>query len=147
MNSVFARISKWLMAFLLAATIILSGCSAGEQTEMDDVLVSGEISIADSGSSFSGATVYVRLEDVSQADAASTVVAEQVMRDVSSADLPLSFSLSGELPDEQANYIVSVHVDVDDNGALNAGDFITMESYPVITHGAPNRINVEVRPI
>jgi uncharacterized lipoprotein YbaY len=148
MNSMIARVSKWLMVFLLAGTIILSGCSAGEQTEMDDeVLVSGDITIVDSQSSFAGATVYVRLEDISQADAASTVVAEQVLRDISDTDLPLQFSLTGELFDEQANYIVTVHVDVDDNGALNTGDFITMESYPVLTHGAPKQISVQVRPI
>jgi uncharacterized protein (DUF2141 family) len=47
----------------------------------------------------------------------------------------------------RARYAVSVHIDVDGNGKINSGDFINMESYPVLTYGYPDNILVYVRQI
>jgi uncharacterized lipoprotein YbaY len=112
-------------------------------------LLCGEV-IFEGTRPFTDATVYVRLEDVSRLDAPSTVIAEQMIRHVShpaGSQQRLAFSLYGQLPDDQASYIVQVHVDVDGDGRVSSGDYRSMESYPVLTHGYPNQVTVRVREV
>ncbi len=112
----------------------------------DELLVSVEITFEDA-ESFSGATVYVRLEDVSRADMPAQVVAEQVLRDVSlRPDRPakLMINLRGKAVDEQARFAVRVHADLDGDGQISRGDYISMESYPVLTFGNPHEAIVRV---
>jgi uncharacterized lipoprotein YbaY len=112
-------------------------------------LVSGEVMV-EGARGLSGARVRVALEDVSRADAPATIIAEELMRDVTydpTQGRPLPFRLDGEIPDERASYVVRVHVDVDGDGEISQGDFISMESYPVLTHGNPDRVTVRVHEI
>jgi uncharacterized lipoprotein YbaY len=100
--------------------------------------------------SFCGATVYVRLEDVSQADAPSRVAGEQVIHNVSrppGRPRLLPINLRSEMPKERSSYVVRVHVDVDGDGQVSRGDYITMESYPVLTFGHPNWVTVRVHEV
>ncbi|HEY0078884.1 MAG TPA: YbaY family lipoprotein [Pyrinomonadaceae bacterium] len=117
----------------------------------DEPLVTGSILFDEDAGAFSGATVYVRLEDVTYADAASKVLAEQVMRDVSRAeggsDYPLEFRLYGRLTDKRASYNLRVHVDVDGDGEVSLHDYVTMQSYPVLTQGRPRKLNVRVHEV
>jgi hypothetical protein len=46
----------------------------------NQLLVEGEVVFDEMGSSFTNATAYIRLEDTSRADAASRIVAEQVIQ-------------------------------------------------------------------
>jgi uncharacterized lipoprotein YbaY len=108
------------------------------------------IIFCEEGQAFERATVYVRLEDVSRADGPADVVAEQVIPNVSYQEahaVGLRFSLPGELLDERASYAVRVHVDVNRDGRVNRGDYLSMESYPVLTHGYPDRVTVRVREV
>lgn len=116
----------------------------------DEPLVSGSILFDEDARAFSGATVYVHLEDVSYADASSKVVAEQVMRDVSRrarSTEQLEFKIYGRLTDERASYSVRVHVDVDGDGEVSLHDYITMQSYPVLTQGHSRNLSVRVREV
>ena len=120
------------------------------------VLIKGNI-IFDKNNvkSFSGATIYVRLEDVTMQDAPSKLILQQVIKDVSYDDLTehnqkkFEFELIGDTAiDFQNMYAISVHFDVDNNGKVTLGDFINMESYPVITHGYPkDKVSVHVRQV
>ena len=113
-------------------------------------LVKGKITFEEGAPPFTGATVYVRLEDITLADAASEVVAEYVERDVAfdpKTDRDLSFAIAGEAADSRASYAVRVHVDIDGDGEITEGDFISMQSYPVITFGRPTEISVLVRQV
>jgi hypothetical protein len=113
-------------------------------------LVEGEIRFEDSGSSFAGGTAYIRLEAASQIDAASSIIAEQVIQDVShqtGGDERLRISLRGEMPREETRCIVTVHIDMGGDGEVSQGDYITMESYPVLTLGYPQQISVTVRQV
>lgn len=113
------------------------------------LLLRGEIIFDKSNNgikSFTGARVYIRLEDVTMQDAPSKLILEQVIKDVSYDNnisnhhhqKKLEFELFGEtVVDVRRSYTISVHVDVDNDGKINSGDFINMESYPVITHGYP----------
>ena len=113
-------------------------------------LLTGSIIFDEDAGAFSRATVYVRLEDVTYADASSKILAEQVMRDVSRAgsnDRPLEFRLYGRLADKRANCNLRVHVDVDGDGEVSLHDYITMQSYPVLTQGHPRKLTVRVHEV
>lgn len=112
--------------------------------------VRGEIYFGEGGEAFSGATAYVRLEEVSRADAPSRIVAEQIIHPVNwrpGQSTMFTFALSGPAPDGHARYIVSVHLDLNGDGQVSRGDFITMESYPVPTRGNASFITVQLRKI
>ena len=113
-------------------------------------LVKGEILLGEAERSFTGATVHVHLEDVSYADAPSRVVAEQVIPDVShepGTEHTLRFALYGDAPDEKGRYIVTVHVDLQGQGRVTRGNYLSVESYPVLTHGNPNQLSVRLREV
>jgi uncharacterized lipoprotein YbaY len=113
------------------------------------LLVTGEVLFEKGARPFSGATVYIRLEDNSRADAASRIIAEQVVRDFSHKQKGggVEFKLYGEPPEERADCNVRVHVDVDGDDEVSVGDYITMESYPVLTYGHPRHVSVTVREV
>jgi len=116
----------------------------------DVQLVSGEVRFGEGNEAFSEATAYVRLEDVSRADAPSRTIAEQVIRHVSyqpGQSGKLVFDLTGPAPDEHARYTVSAHIDVDKDGQVGHGDYISMESNPVLTHGYPRVVIVLLRKV
>ncbi|WP_458209769.1 YbaY family lipoprotein [Haladaptatus sp. NG-SE-30] len=117
---------------------------------MTDPLVSGKIIFEPVTPHLAGATIHIRLEDVSIADKASETISEQTLSDVTDDMIEqdgIPFELYGQLPDDKARYIVSVHVDSNDNGEVSQGDFITTESYPVLTFGNPDSLTVRVQRI
>lgn len=116
----------------------------------DVQLVSGEVVFGEGDEAFSEATAYVRLEDVSRTDAPSHVIAEQVIRHVSyqpGQAGKLAFDLHGAAPDERVRYSVSAHLDVDGDGQVSRGDYISMESYPVLTQDYPREVTVRLRKV
>ncbi len=91
-----------------------------------------------------GAPVVVRVEDTTYADAAAEVVAEARGR-VSDGGEALLESL--ELPFASAgpgDYRVRAHVDVDDDGAVTRGDYVSTASYAA---GADMSVRVVVRKV
>jgi uncharacterized lipoprotein YbaY len=144
----------FIPTFLIIAleAFMLTACSrnVNMRPSISKSLVSGEIILGEEVQSFSSATIYVRLEDVSRVDAFSKIVAEQVLHNVSHQaghQSQLAFDLRGTTPDERASYAVYVHVDVDGDGQVSRGDYISMESYPVLTFGYPDRVTVRVREV
>jgi hypothetical protein len=97
----------------------------------------------------SGATVHVRVEDVSRADAAATLVAEAILplRSPLAAGAELPFSLAIPDVDERARYSVRVHVDTTGSGDITAGDRISTVAHPVLTQGNPDDIVIEAKKI
>jgi hypothetical protein len=97
---------------------------------------------------FNGATVYVRLEDVSFADAPARVLAEEVRRDVVCDPRKgggIRFSLSSTQIDPHVHYAVRAHVDLDGDGSISVGDYINMQSCPVLTFGHPAHVKIPVQ--
>lgn len=114
------------------------------------LLVTGEIVFGEDAQSFSGGTLYVRLEDVSLADAPSKLIAEQILTDISyeiGSETKLEFALKDELPDDSARYNVCAFIDLDGDRQVSQGDYISTQSYPVLTFGYPNHILVRVRKV
>ena len=91
------------------------------------------------------ATVYLRLEEVGRSDAPSRIVAEQVLRDIAyQRGVPLQLELRGAAPPGGGRYQVRVHVDVDGDGQVSPGDYVSTEHYPVIPSGAATQLQVRV---
>ena len=115
-------------------------------------LVSGHI-ILDEDETFSDATVYIRVEDVTLQDVSSEVIATQTISNVNLNSTTnkegIKFSINKEKIDYNPNhsYSISVHVDVNNDSEISTGDFITVENYPVLTHGHPSFLTVKVKRI
>ena len=117
---------------------------------MSKPVVKGEINFAGSPDLPASAKAYVRLRNTSLADAASAVVAEQVIDHVDrfvSKGEKVRFVLEPNSIDERDSYNVSVLVDIDGDGKVSKGDYISMQSYPVLTYGYPNEVTIEVKPV
>ena len=113
-------------------------------------IVKGEILFQDKIPSFAGATLYARVENTSVADVSSEVFAEYIQRNVSSdptTTKALLFAINCKTPDPKASYVVRIHVDIDGDQEVSRGDYITTQSYPVLTFGYPNKLTVQVRQV
>ena len=114
------------------------------------LLVKGKITFEEAAPPLTGATMYVRLENITAADIASEAVADYVERDVAfdpKTSSHLSFAIAGNPPDPRTSYAVRVHIDIDGDGEVSKGDFISMQSYPVITFGHPRELSILVRQV
>jgi uncharacterized lipoprotein YbaY len=95
------------------------------------------------------AILRVLVEDVSRADAIATVVAETATaldRPVAAGET-LPFSLEVPIESETQRLSVRVHVDRRGDRAVATGDSISTRSYPVLTHGFPDRVEVVVQSV
>lgn len=97
------------------------------------------------------AMLCVMIDDVSEVDAESITIAQTV--EIVSAGaykqgLVRSLSVGVLNFQENTHYIVSAYLNR--HGATNAlqrGDYLTMQSYPVLTFGYPNEQRIELQPI
>lgn len=110
-------------------------------------LVKGEILLPKELASFSGATVNVYLEDVSLLNAPAKIVAKQVIANLNhemGTENRVEFAFQGEIADIRASYSIRVHVAFRIDEFVHRGDYISTESYPVLTFGYPNQVSVRV---
>jgi uncharacterized lipoprotein YbaY len=113
---------------------------------MDARLVSGTILLPHDAPAAQGVPIYVRLLETSYADAPARVIATQQLHAVRlEGGSSHPFELTIERLDPKGHYIIDAHVDLDRDGRIGRGDYITMMSHPVLTFGRPDRIAVEVR--
>jgi len=113
-------------------------------------VVRGQIVFEDDAAAFSQATLYVTLEDVTYADSKAVIVGRLVKENISydpAAPRPLTFDVSVEVPDRNALYNIRAHCDLDGDGQISHGDYVSTQSYPVITRGHPSEVSVRVRRI
>lgn len=112
-------------------------------------VITGEVRFEPDASPFSDATVRVNLEDVSVADAGSRVIAQMVLPNISRrapAMTPIRFTLRPPTALSQTRtYVVRAHVDLNGNNAIDEGDFITMQRFPVHVGPGPVHVAVTVR--
>lgn len=112
-------------------------------------LVKGELTFEEDAPPFTGATMYVYLENITVADIAAEVIDYYVEQNVSfdPKTTILSFAMAGKALDPRASYAVRVHIDIDGDGKVSQGDFISTQSYPVITFGHPGKVSILVRQV
>jgi uncharacterized lipoprotein YbaY len=93
------------------------------------------------------ATIHVRIEDVSRADAPATVLASLTLEAVAvppPAGEPVTFAIPVTTYDPGARYTVRVHVDRDGDGRVSRGDLVSTAHHPVLTAGAGTVVTVPV---
>lgn len=94
------------------------------------------------------ATVYVRLLDTGRADASAVTVGSETLYHIhldSMAEQGIEFRVDAPELDPRARYQVGVLVDVDGDGQTSSGDYINMQSYPVLTRGHPDWVEIRAR--
>ena len=112
--------------------------------------VTGKIFLKEDPGINQDVSVYVQLLDTSRADAASVKVAEAFYDLVKLRDLftnGLQFQLQVEGIDTRRRYEVNALIDLDHDGKMGKGDYISKQAYPVLTKGYPNYVEVEVSEI
>jgi uncharacterized lipoprotein YbaY len=115
-------------------------------------LVTGQVVFEQESPKLNHALMTVKLADVSLADAPSHVIAIHTQL-VGAGDInSLTFELTPNADDIEINpkstYSVSAHISLHPNDnptEIRQGDYLTMQSYPVLTHGNPASIDVEVK--
>ena len=115
----------------------------------EDRVVRGEITFDEGAPAFADATAHVQLEDVSTIDAPSLVVAEQVLPNTRRPPPGgrIEFAITVWNVDERASYNVRALIDLDGDGKTSRGDFVTMQSYPVLTRSHPTEVSIRVRQV
>lgn len=89
------------------------------------------------------AVVQVELQDVSRADADTTVIAKQIVRPAGK-QVPLAFSLDYDTADIQPGHAYAISARITDRGQLA---YVTDTKIPVLTGGAPTNAEILVVPV
>ena len=111
-------------------------------------MIEGDVTLDVVTDPISSATLFIRVQDVSRADAGSTVVAETALTNISlqpGRDLRLPFQLDAPALGSRARYILTAHLDVGNTGSITPGDYLTMESIPVEESARHGRVSVPAR--
>ena len=114
------------------------------------VLLTGKVFITEKPESDQDVCVFIRLLDTSLADVSSNKVGEVVYEQVKLSNLftsGLPFQMKVDKVDPHLRYTLSVLVDLDKDGKKGKGDYIVKQSYPVLTKGAPDYVEVVVSKI
>lgn len=115
--------------------------------------VRGKITISPKVKKFSRATAHIYLEDISYADATAEVLTELVLKDISHgvaksiAETVIDFKLSVppvSVINPRNDYSVRVWIDLDGDGKKGKGDLHSNQTYPVLTYGRPNEVNIKI---
>ncbi len=111
-------------------------------------MIEGDVIIEVVTTPIRSATLYVRVQDVSRADAGSTVVAETALRGISlqaGSDQKVPFQLEVPALSPRGQYIVTAHLDLDNSGTVTPGDYLTMESIPIRESSPRGRLSIPAR--
>lgn len=101
------------------------------------------LKLPESGDEVSDATLYLRLEDITYADAPAEVIAEKVLRGVtlhSDAPLRATLRVQEDRVEQRALYSIRAHLDADLDNKVSVGDWISAQVHPVLTRGNPTRV-------
>lgn len=113
-------------------------------------LVKGEVILSQELASFDRGTVYVYLEDVSYQDTSAKTVAQEAIAEVShqlGTENRVKFSLQAKEIDLRSSYSIRVHITFHSDRQIHPGDYISTETYPVLTCGFGDRVSVRVKKV
>jgi uncharacterized lipoprotein YbaY len=113
------------------------------------VTIAGTIQLEDVRQPAQDVTVYVRVEEASRADAPASRIAEVVLRGVQVFPglPPIPFTIPDVLSVPSGRYLVRVHADVDGDGRVTRGDYISVQSYPVLTSADSDNVAIVVHEV
>lgn len=129
----------------LSTTYALRGGSTGAvTTKVTGTITFDGVPSEGSGDVISGSGT-VKLLDVSALDAPSVTIASQAVSYIGSG--PIAFETPVPEVNASSSYVVYVHLDADQDGAVSRGDYVTTESFPVLTQGHGTDVAVRVKRI
>lgn len=111
--------------------------------------VFGQIWFDDTAGQFTGATLRVKLEEVSHADARAREISGLVITNFSYSpgEPPVDIVLTVDAIEPSRRYEVRAHLDLGGNGEYTQGDQISTHSYPVLTQGYPDTVQIHLQRI
>lgn len=115
--------------------------------------IDGTIIFDKGGETFSNATIYIRLEDVSLMDVPSKILFKKTMSNISydknSNENGINFFIDINKINFRStnNYSIFVHIDLNNDGKVNAGDYVSFQNNPVLTYGHSNTVTIKVQRI
>ncbi|SDM21260.1 YbaY family lipoprotein [Kriegella aquimaris] len=109
--------------------------------------IEGSLVLPASHEKLGDAKITVRILDVSKSDSVSETISELTLH------LPDKFDIGDKLPfrfhdinsGQGKEIIISAHIDLNGNGNIDKGDFITTQSYPAYSRSLDNQHIVEVQ--
>jgi len=131
---------------LLSLVLFLSGCTSthvvpATGTGTTTSKVTGSITYRERIALPPSAVITVKLVDVSLADAPAVLIAEQVIA-TAGRQVPFEFALEYDAARIQPSHTYAVQVRIENGDRLL---FISDTMNPVITRGAPTRVDIVVR--
>ena len=123
-------------AALLLGALSIAPTFAQETPEFDTV--SGSVAYLQRIAMPPDAVLTVRVEDVSRADAHAPILAE-TREPFGTRQVPIAFSLKVPSAAIDPRFSYAVHATIKVGGELR---FTTTRSYPVLTRGAPNQVDL-----
>jgi uncharacterized lipoprotein YbaY len=110
-------------------------------------IVTGTIEFDAAVDAFVSATLRVFLEDVGMMDAPAKHIAEHIDHNFTYSGGKVPFQIYGSISHPTSRYSVRVHVSRDGSSDIQKGDFISTQSYPVLTHGNPAQVAIKVQQV
>jgi putative lipoprotein len=131
---------------LLSLALFLSGCTSthvvpATGTGTTTSKVTGSVTYRERIALPPSAVITVKLVDVSLADAPAVLIAEQVIA-TAGRQVPFEFALEYDAARIQPSHTYAVQVRIENGDRLL---FISDTMNPVITRGAPTRVDIVVR--
>ncbi|APH39686.1 YbaY family lipoprotein [Methanohalophilus halophilus] len=118
-----------------------------EVAEETGNIINGAVTFDSLEEPFSNVTVYITIEDVSLADAPSTIIGQPTLENVSRnniTDSDIPFEINYRTLQEGHTYSLSAHVDVDGDGAISGGDYLSTQHVDVPYSGVESVVEVPV---
>ncbi len=145
-----AKVNKTLIAAIAISVVLVALTACGSNTRppnvtvevssgrSPDASVSGTVTYRERLTLSTGAKLVVELRDVSLADAASTLIAQQTISDP--GQVPIKFKVEYNRDDIESRntYAVSARI-IESDGRLA---FINDTAYDVVTRGNPNNVDM-----
>lgn len=113
-------------------------------------IVRGEIILEADLPALHNAIGFVYIEDVSRLDADAVQAGRQVITGIdhiAGTKQTMPFIVTVSQFDSTADYSVRVLISRSGDEEIRQGDLISVQSYPVLTHGHPSQVKVEVRQV
>jgi putative lipoprotein len=135
------NLRSWQMNLAaLGALACAAGAVPPVPTPTGAAMVTGNVTYRERIALPPGATVTVRLQDVSRADAPAEVLAEQVIVPTTQVPIPFALQYDPARIDARHRYSVGARIEVD--GKLW---FVSDTHNGVLTEGGPSEVEVVVR--
>jgi uncharacterized lipoprotein YbaY/heat shock protein HslJ len=128
---------------LVALTLFISAIPALGQEKAAIAEVTGTVAYRQRSALPPDAVVQVRLEDVSRQDAPATVIAEEKI-ETGGKQVPIPFLLRYDPARIEPSHSYHVRAMISSGGRML---FTSTSAYPVITRGAPAKVDIMVLPV